>query len=71
MKIRIDQEGKIIIPRTIRHNLDIHPGDSFFIKATDEGILLTPLQEEKIIDSESVIVFSGIEEGTTRYFTLK
>ncbi|MBN2533829.1 MAG: AbrB/MazE/SpoVT family DNA-binding domain-containing protein [Spirochaetales bacterium] len=71
MKIQIDKEGKIAIPRVIRDNLDLHPGDSFFIEPTDEGILLTPLQEDKKVNSESVIVFSGLEEGTTRYFTLK
>lgn len=71
MKIRIDQEGRIIIPRGIRNSLDIHPGDSFDIKANDEGILLTPLQEEKRMNTESVIVFSGKGEGKSRFFTLK
>lgn len=71
MKISIDNEGKVAIPREIQVNLGIHPGDSFNIESTGDGILLTPVHEEKKIDIESVIVFSGKMEGNTRYFTLK
>jgi len=71
MKIVLDKEGKIAIPKAIRVTLGINPGDSFSIEATEGGILLTPVQEEKKVDTESVIVFSGNKEGNTRCFTLK
>ena len=71
MKINIDGERKIVIPGAICKNLGIRPGDSFHIQTSDKGILLTPLQHEKKYDSESVFVFSGKKEGTSRYFTLK
>ena len=71
MKIFLDKEGKIAIPKAIRMTLGINPGDSLSIEATEGGILLIPLHEEKKIDIESVFVLSGKKEGNTKYFTLK
>ncbi|MBN2444598.1 MAG: AbrB/MazE/SpoVT family DNA-binding domain-containing protein [Spirochaetales bacterium] len=71
MKINIDKEGKIAIPKKIRKNLGIHPGDSFHIEVTEKSILITPFREERKVDTESVIVLSGTQEETARIFTLK
>lgn len=37
---KLDHLGRIVIPIEIRKTLDIDPGDSIEILATDEGILL-------------------------------
>ena len=71
MKINIDKEGKIAIPKAIRMTLGIHPGDSFHIEATQNCILITPFHEKRSVDVESVIVLSGKQEGETKVFTLK
>jgi AbrB family looped-hinge helix DNA binding protein len=71
MKITVDSKGGIVIPGIIRKAMDIHPGDSFFMSMTDEGILLTRLEEVKSVNVESVVVFSRDEEGSARCFTLK
>lgn len=39
---RLDHLGRIVIPIEIRKTLDIEPGDSLEILATDEGIILKP-----------------------------
>lgn len=39
---KLDHLGRIVIPIEIRKTLDIEPGDSLEILATDEGIMLKP-----------------------------
>jgi AbrB family looped-hinge helix DNA binding protein len=70
MKIHMDDDGKITIPEGIRASLGLHAGDSFQLETTTQGILLTPFQDKKKVDEESVIVLSGQQEGDARFFTL-
>lgn len=65
MKSKLDEKGRISIPRAIQKNLNLAPGDSLAIEMTASGILLKPLPGETRSESESIIVLNK------RYFTVK
>ena len=72
MKIRLNKEGNIVIPKNVQKDLGIMPGDLISLETTDKGILLTPIQKERAYsNSESVFVLSNTSNNKTKYFTLK
>ncbi|MBM3710237.1 MAG: AbrB/MazE/SpoVT family DNA-binding domain-containing protein [Actinobacteria bacterium] len=51
-KITIDRFGRIVIPKKIRNDFGIQPGNDLIIKESREGFLITPVKEKEIISEE-------------------
>ncbi len=51
--VQCDKRGQIVIPKDIRHELDIDEGTGFFMYAiTDEGIILKKITKKELADEE-------------------
>jgi AbrB family looped-hinge helix DNA binding protein len=54
----------VLIPKKVRADLGLSPGDPLEIESHDDGILLKPLNDEPdLVDKEGVLVFSGAPMG--------
>ncbi|MHB1253692.1 MAG: AbrB/MazE/SpoVT family DNA-binding domain-containing protein [Candidatus Humimicrobiaceae bacterium] len=51
-KVKIDKFGRIIIPKNIRDDFGIQPGNNLIIKESMEGFFITPVKEKEIISEE-------------------
>ncbi len=51
MKSKLSSKGQLIIPKTIRHALDLRSGSQFNIKVTNRKIILEPVQKDSALDS--------------------
>lgn len=62
--VQCDARGQIVIPKEIRHELDIDEGTGFFMYViTDEGILLKKIEQKELSHEEKII--SKISEKST------
>jgi AbrB family looped-hinge helix DNA binding protein len=51
--VQCDRRGQIVIPKDIRHELDIEEGTGFFMYAiSDEGILLKKISRKELPEEE-------------------
>ena len=41
----MSSKGQVVIPKAIRQNLGLEPGQPFLLESTDEGILLKPVTQ--------------------------
>jgi AbrB family looped-hinge helix DNA binding protein len=66
---RIDDLGRVVIPRELRKMLDIREGDPLNIQITDKEIIISKYQSTKLLDAAknvvAVLASSGI--GVTAY----
>ncbi|HWZ46314.1 MAG TPA: AbrB/MazE/SpoVT family DNA-binding domain-containing protein [Candidatus Saccharimonadales bacterium] len=46
MKVRIDKAGRIVLPKPMRDELGMKPGDALDIVRSGEGIILRPSRSE-------------------------
>lgn len=67
MEARLDRFGRIVLPKDVRDDFALEPGDVLLVRETSEGILLTP---ERNADSgtpfrvsEGVLVYGGAVAG--------
>ncbi|MBF0276626.1 MAG: AbrB/MazE/SpoVT family DNA-binding domain-containing protein [SAR324 cluster bacterium] len=60
MEAKIDQFGRIVIPKKIRETFKLNLGSFLEIEEHQEGILLKPIQAEpSLIWKKGVLVFTG------------
>ena len=45
-KLTLDKAGRVVIPKKLRDELRMAPGDAFQLESTDEKIVLKPVREE-------------------------
>jgi AbrB family looped-hinge helix DNA binding protein len=45
-KLTLDKAGRVVIPKKLRDDLHMAPGDVFQLESTDEKIVLKPVREE-------------------------
>jgi AbrB family looped-hinge helix DNA binding protein len=45
-KLTLDKAGRVVIPKKLRDELHMAPGDAFELESTDEKIVLKPVREE-------------------------
>jgi len=58
--VQCDKRGQIVIPKDIRHELDIEEGTGFFMYAiSDEGILLKKISRKELSEED---IMKRIEE---------
>ncbi len=61
MKATLDNFGRIVIPKKIREDFNLKPGNLIRIEEGKEEILLTPVEEEPtLVEKDGVLVFTGI-----------
>jgi AbrB family looped-hinge helix DNA binding protein len=64
MQTSIDRFGRIILPKKVRDDLDLHPGIVLRIEEHNREIILVPIFDEpNIVDKDGVLVYSGRPTG--------
>jgi AbrB family looped-hinge helix DNA binding protein len=62
--VQCDKRGQIVIPKDIRHELDIEEGTGFFMYAiSDEGILLKKIERKELSEED---VVKKLEENASK-----
>ena len=63
--VPIDQAGRIVLPKDVRDELAIKPGDTFKVKIQDFAVTLTPNNETTgFVRKGKALVFSTIGNQT-------
>ena len=52
MKITVDRAGRVSIPKTLRRELRLSPGDTLHIEARGEQITLRPVRPKALLKKE-------------------
>ena len=64
METKLDKFGRIVIPKKVRDDLGLAPGDRLEIEKTQGGVLLKPAdQDSRLVYKNGVLVFRGTIEG--------
>jgi AbrB family looped-hinge helix DNA binding protein len=59
-KLTLDRAGRVLIPKTLRQELHLGPGDSLQLKSEGEEITLRPVRPRALIKKEQgVWVYQG------------
>ena len=58
MLVKVSAKGQITLPKNIRQNLNIKPGDSVAITQRDDELVLTPITKT-LFDMRGIIPVSG------------
>ena len=73
MFVKVSPKGQITIPKEIRQQFAIEPGDTFAIFATEDGIMLQPVIETIFdlagtipVPKEGPLTIAGIRESSGR-----
>jgi AbrB family looped-hinge helix DNA binding protein len=60
METVIDKFGRVVIPKQVREDLGLKPGETLRVEERDQGILLKPLRDGSCLAYEGrVLVFTG------------
>ena len=63
-KTTLDRFGRVLIPKKVRTELGISPGDPLEIEARDGGIFIKPIHDEPhLVYKDGVLVFTGSATG--------
>ncbi len=64
MQTRLDKFGRVVIPKSIRQNLGLRPGEIMQLEEEGEKIILKPESNvESLKLKDGILVFSGKIEG--------
>jgi AbrB family looped-hinge helix DNA binding protein len=64
MKTTLDKFGRVVIPKEIRDNLGLKPGEVLQVEGFEDEVILKPLREESPLQvKEGVLIFSGTATG--------
>ncbi len=64
METTLDKFGRVVIPKEIRDNLGLKPGEVLQIEKIDNEVILKPVKEETPLHiKEGVLVYSGKATG--------
>lgn len=64
METKVDKFGRVVLPKDIRNNLDLKPGQVLRIEKSDDEVILKPLRKESPLHiKDGVLVFSGTATG--------
>jgi len=63
MQLTVDKAGRIVLPKPLRDELNLSPGDSLEVQAAEEQIILRPVRTTSPLEKErGVWVFRTGEE---------
>lgn len=76
MLLKVNAKGQITLPKSLRKELGIKPGDSVLLTQRDDGFVLTPVTKTLFdmvgtISVENPIDFEALREETKRYVAKK
>lgn len=64
METTLDKFGRVVIPKEIRDNLGLKPGEILKVEKSDDEVILKPLREETPIKiKDGVMVYTGTATG--------
>jgi AbrB family looped-hinge helix DNA binding protein len=64
METKLDKFGRVVLPKDIRDNLALKPGQVLRIEKSNDEVILKPLRKESPLHfKEGVLVFSGTATG--------
>ena len=64
METKLDRFGRIVIPKKIRNDFNLKPGDQIRIEEREQVIILKTVEGEPNLHwKEGVLVFSGVPIG--------
>jgi len=64
METTLDRFGRIVIPKKIRNDFNLNPGDQIRIEEREQDIILKLVEGEPNLHwKEGVLVFSGVPIG--------
>lgn len=64
MQTSVDKFGRVLVPKTIRDHLGLHPGMHLFIEEHGQEILIKVANEEEPVERrQGVLVFIGKAVG--------
>lgn len=64
METKLDKFGRVVLPKEIRDNLDLKPGQVLKIEKSDDEVVLKPLRKESPLHvKDGVLIFSGTATG--------
>ncbi|MEK6656810.1 MAG: AbrB/MazE/SpoVT family DNA-binding domain-containing protein [Nitrospirota bacterium] len=64
METKVDKFGRVVLPKDIRDNLDLKPGQVLKVEKSDDEIILKLLRKESPLHiKDGVLVFSGAATG--------
>jgi len=71
MTVPIDQAGRIVLPKDVRQELAIKPGDTLKVSIHGASVTLTPNKEAAgFVRKGRALVFSSADEGELRQGTV-
>ena len=61
---KLDEFGRVVIPKQVRRNLGLEPGDILELRESEDGILLRLRRSEPpLVRAHGVLVFAGEAAG--------
>jgi len=64
MQTKLDKFGRIVIPKSVRKNLGLKPGEILQLEESGEKIIIKPNQKEECLSlKDGVLVFTGSVDG--------
>jgi AbrB family looped-hinge helix DNA binding protein len=72
MTVPMDQAGRIVLPKDVREELAIKPGDTLRVSIHGSSVTLTPNKEESgFVREGKALLFSSPGDETLNHETLK
>ena len=60
MEVTLDRFGRVVLPKSVRDDLDLDAGSVLEIEEVKDGILLKPIRDEPLlVERDGVLVFLG------------
>lgn len=67
METTLDKFGRVVIPKEIRDDLSLKPGEVLEVEKSGDEVILKLLREEPALHmKEGVLVFSGVATGNLK-----
>ena len=64
MEVTLDRFGRVVLPKSVREDLDLDAGSVLEIEEVKDGILLKPIRDEpQLVERDGVLVFLGRSSG--------
>ncbi len=66
MQLTLDKFGRVVIPKAIRDDFHLRPGDVLEVEEEDQCIVLRPVEGESALkEVDGLLVFTGEPVGDT------
>jgi AbrB family looped-hinge helix DNA binding protein len=63
VRVRVNENGRIVIPASIRSALGVHPGDEMILRLNDDELLITTVKNR--IAKAQQLVSRYVKRGTS------